>query len=372
MNSVLPKRIVLEVDLDYFYAQCEEVRNPALKGKPVVVCVYSGRSENSGAVSTANYVARKLGVRSGMPIINAMKMLKDVKDATFLPMDRDYYETVSERIMGLLHSFSNQFEQVSIDEAFLDLSEGTGRDFDRAEAFGRALKNAILDTESLTSSVGIAENKILAKLAVDSKKPDGLAVLRPDQVESFLRDKPVGKLFGIGPKSEAKLEELGIKTIGQLAVYDETKLTQKFGKHLGPQLKRLASGIDEDPVRERPIEQLGRIITLKTNATSLNFSDELIPLVKDITKRMADLNMEAKTIGIIAITSQLKTKNRARTLDRATSSVEEISRVAQELFEEFFKDSKDEIRRAGIRVSGLVERKKESARVQSSLTDFTG
>ena len=151
-------RIVLAVDLDYFFAQCEQVRRPEIKDKPVVICVYSGRSEDSGAVSTSNYVARKLGAKSGMPIVLAKRILAKHPDSVFLRVDKDYYDSVSERIMEILQDKSAKMEQVSIDEAFLDVTEKTNGDYSLALEIGQRIKDEIAGVEHLTCSVGIGPN----------------------------------------------------------------------------------------------------------------------------------------------------------------------------------------------------------------------
>lgn len=368
MSRSNEKRTILAVDLDYFFAQCEEVRKPEIKGRPVVICVFSGRTEDSGAVSTSNYVARKMGVKSGIPIVLAKRILSKTPDAVFLPVDKDYYESVSERIMEILHSHSSVMEQESIDEAYLDVTGATMGDFAVAEDLARKIKKDVSDSEKLTCSVGIGPNKLVAKMAADAKKPDGLTTVLPEQVRPFLNPMPVGKLFGIGPKTEEKLSTLGIKTVEELANCDEEKLIHEFGKNLGPQLKRSGQGVDDDPVREREPEQLSRIITLKHDADKFDFESNITPLCKDIANRLKSLGLSCKSVGIIAITNELKMKNRARTLDVHTNSDEKIFSVSSELFDSFFAENREtKLRRVGIRVSGLA---KASEKKNSSLTEF--
>src|SRR3989344_221772 len=171
-------RVILHLDLDSFFASCEEQRNPALKGKPVVICNYT-RGLDSGAVTTANYVARKLGIKSGMPVSFARRAAKNAVDAVFLPTDIDYYSQVSDQVMQLLQAYADAFEPASIDEAFLEVTQRLQGDFGKAEALGRELKARILEKTGLTCSVGIASNKLLAKTASDFRKPDGLTVGQP-------------------------------------------------------------------------------------------------------------------------------------------------------------------------------------------------
>jgi len=354
------QRAIVAIDLDYYYAQCEEVRNPAIKGKPVVICVFSGRTVESGAVSTANYVARNLGVKSGMPIALAKKILQKNSDSVLLPMDTEYYVEVSDRIMETVRTHGEKFEQASIDEAYLDVTALTKADFQRAVAIGREIKNEIFAKESLTCSVGIGPNKLMAKMAVDSSKPDGIMTILPDEVKYFLNPLPVGKLFGIGPKTEEKLKGLSITTVGELASANVIVLSEQFGNKLGFTLSRMANGVDTDPVVDREPEQMSRIVTLKHDAESFDFQEVLKPLVGDLSRRLTTSRNLSKAIGIILITTDLKIKSRTRTLDTPTNSEIDILKVATEIFESYFgqenfEDKSSHIRRVGIRVSSFVK-----------------
>ena len=158
----------MHIDLDSFYASIEEVRNPSIKGKPIVICVYSGRTENSGAVSTSNYSARKLGIKSGMPIILAKRIAMN-KEVVFLPVDIEYYKEVSDSIMNLIEEESDILEQVSIDEAYIDVTEKTSGNWNKAIQVANTIKQKILSQEGLTASIGIASNKFVAKWHLISK-----------------------------------------------------------------------------------------------------------------------------------------------------------------------------------------------------------
>lgn len=361
-------RIVLAVDLDYFFAQCEEVRRPEIKDKPVVICVYSGRSEDSGAVSTSNYVARELGVKSGMPIVLAKRILAKHPNSIFLRVDKDYYDSVSERIMEILQDEVLKIEQVSIDEAFLDVTEKTKGDYSLALVIGQRIKDKILGAEHLTCSVGIGPNKLVAKMAADSKKPDGLTVVLPKNVRSFLDPMPVGKLFGVGPKTEEKLKALEIQTIGDLARSNEVVLAKEFGRNLGPGLRKSAGGEDDEPVRERDIEQISRIVTLKHNALIFDFTQEVDSLSEDLAKKLRSRKLSCKSVGIIAITAQLKVKSHSKMLDAPTDSEQLIRKNVYDLFHSFFEENpKVEVRRAGIKLAGLTNL---AEKVDSTLTDY--
>jgi DNA polymerase IV (archaeal DinB-like DNA polymerase) len=353
-------RIIIAIDLDYFYAQCEEVRNQSIKGKPVVICVFSGRTAESGAVSTANYVARGLGVKSGIPIALAKKILQENPESVFLPKDFEYYVEVSDRIMGLIRLHGDKFEQASVDEAYLDVTNPALADYHRAEAIGREIKTEIFAKEGLTCSIGIAPNKLMAKMAVDSKKPDGFAMILPEQVRPFLNPLPVGKLFGIGPKTEEKMKDMGIITVGELASANVQLLSEQFGNKLGLTLSRQANGIDEDPVVEKEPEQMSRIVTLKHDAEAFDFPEVLKPLADDLSRRLAASSYLSKAIGIILISSELKIKSRTRTLESPTNSEREILKIASEMFESYFNEEKfdddsSHIRRVGIKVSNFTK-----------------
>ncbi len=371
-------RIIVAVDLDYFYAQCEEIRKPELKQVPLAVCVYSGRTEISGAVSTTNYLARKLGVKSGIPIANAKRILSG-KGGVLLPVDQDYYNSVSDRIMGIVSTFSGKFEQVSVDEAFLDVTDRVADDWSLAQQLGEEIKKDIYGKEQLTCSVGIAPNKLLAKMAADYEKPNGLTILKPEQINQFLDPQPVRNLIGVGPKIEEKLHWLGVETIGQLGNFDSEVLKETFGTNLGLQLKNMAQGIDEDPVQQKPVSQLSRIVTLKNDANSFSFEQDLEPLAQNLSEKLLGLGLESKLVGIIGITTELKTKNRAKTLDAYTDTPEIILRTATLLFSELFKVEEKELklRRIGIRLGALRSKRdregdeaKRRSEIQGTLTSF--
>ncbi|MFQ5763159.1 MAG: DNA polymerase IV, partial [Candidatus Bathyarchaeia archaeon] len=190
-GSPVGTRVVMHLDLDYFFAQCEEKRRPELHDKPVVVCVYSGRTPDSGAVSTANYVARRMGVKSGIPIIQAKRLLEKAADAVFLPVDHDFYESMSARVMSILRHRCEKFEQGGIDEAYMEVTGRVQGDFDRAAAEAAEVKREVHEREGLICSIGIGPNKLIAKIASDFQKPDGLTVVKPEGVQSFLADMDV-------------------------------------------------------------------------------------------------------------------------------------------------------------------------------------
>src|SRR3989344_2551358 len=347
-------RVILHIDLDYFYAQLEELRNPSLKGKPLVVCIFSGRTQDSGAVASANYLARELGVRAGMPIVFAKKK---APQAAYLRADREYYEQVSDRIMEILRLFAEKFEQESIDEASLEITQKISGSFIDAKKVGQEIKQKIFEEEKLTCSVGIGPNKLIAKMAADTKKPDGLTVVAFPEVDTFLRSKKISDLYGIGEKTTEALAEKGVRTISQLAKFPIRDLQEMFGEKRGKQIHEKSLGIDNSEVEEKPPQQLSRIMTLKENSSS---ADALIEnssaLCADLAQKAKNLNLAFRTVSIILISNKLETISRSKTLSAPARSSEEILKTGSELFVEFFEQNTDFIcRRFGIRVSNFEE-----------------
>ena len=164
LEKLVSHRVICHIDFDYFYAQCEELRNPELKTKPVAVCVFSDRGGDSGAIATANYIARRYGVKSGMPIKFAKRKLEDVPEATFLPTDFDYYSEVSENVMNLIRKYSDVFEYIGRDEAYLDVTKRTEGSFTKAAHLAQQLKNSIRSNTKLSSTVGVSTNKLVSKI----------------------------------------------------------------------------------------------------------------------------------------------------------------------------------------------------------------
>jgi DNA polymerase IV (DinB-like DNA polymerase) len=363
------QRIILHLDLDAFYAQCEELRNPSLKDKPVVVCVYSGRTPDSGAVGTANYEARKLGIHSGMPIIFAKK--KANTETIFLPVDIPYYKSISERIMEIAKSNSGKTETAGLDEAYLDVSTIV-KTFEGAEQLAKKLKKEIIEQEGLTCSVGIGQNKLIAKMASDFRKPDGLTVVKPEKQKEFISGMGVKKLFGIGPKTEEALLELGIKTIAELAAAKKEFLVESFGEKKGQQLHEFANGIDERPVEENiERQQFSRIGTLKDD--SGKFSDInpfLEKLCQDLFERIFKEKKMFRSVSIIVITDKFQSFTKSRTLEAPKNDLLTITEISAELLREFLSENKGvSLRRIGVRVSNLLDAG-QLKKNQKTLEDF--
>jgi DNA polymerase IV (DinB-like DNA polymerase) len=359
-------RAVMHVDFDYFFAQCEELRLPEIKDRPVLVCVFSGRTEDSGVVSTANYVARKYGVKSGIPIKTAKAKLADVQDALFLPLDVGYYRQVSKAAMAAIEEHADVFEHVGIDECYVGVSKKTG-DFQGAEELARTIKQEVKTKTGLTCSVGVAPNKMLAKIASDYEKPDGLTVIKPDDAVQFVSALDVDKIPGVGPKTRDRLADLGVKTAGDLARLDLFKLIDEFGKKTATYMYNAAKGIDDEPVVESEGErkQLMHIVTLKKDASS---AEEMYGDLKEICQHVHNTVMEKqlsfKSVGIILILNDLENITRSKSLKAHTASLDQLHTTARALLDEVMQEKKN-VRRLGVRVSDF-----QDSAGQNTLSDW--
>ncbi len=361
--DLIEPRIILHLDMDYFFAQCEERERQDLKGKPLVICVYSGRGGDSGAVSTSNYEARKFGIKAGIPISRAKKLNPD---AIFLPVNMEFYRGISDEIMEILRGYCDVLEQESVDEAFCDIA-GKAVDFDAAKFLAEQIKEDILQKVGLTSSVGIGPNKLVAKIASDFKKPDGLTVVKPEEVLQFLSPLKVTDISGVGKKTGDRLNELGIQTIGDISQLSQQHLIREFGIAKGTWLKQASQGIDDSPVVEREgTQQIGRMITLVQDTNDLkvvfNAIDELSD---DIQSKLEKRNMSFRSVSFIAISADFQTYTKTHTLGAASNDSETIRNTAHELARYFFKEQPVTLRRIGIRIINL-----EDVKGQKTLGEF--
>ncbi len=362
-NSDNPPRIILHVDMDYFFAQCEERERPGIKGKPVVICVYSGRSKDSGAVSTSNYEARKFGIKAGIPIVRAKKL---APDALFLPVNMELYRSISDEVMDVLKGYCNTLEQESVDEAFCDIT-GKVSDFDGAMILAARIKEEIKEKTRLTCSAGVGPNKLIAKLASDFQKPDGLTVVKPSDVLRFLEPLKITDLIGVGKKTGDRLRELGVKTIGDLSKLSIYELIREFGQSKGVWLKQASEGIDDSLVVERAgTEQIGRIITLKEDTKDLKtILDAINGLSEQVHRKLEVRKLSFKSVTFVAISTDLATRTKTHTLAAPAKDLDVIRHIAGTLTKTFLKEHPVSLRRVGVRVANLEERKG-----QRTLGDF--
>lgn len=341
----LRMRRILHIDMDAFFALVEQKRHPELFEKPVVVGG-DGDPTKRGVVSTASYEARRFGIHSAMPLRTAYRLCPD---AVFLPVDYEEYSRVSEKIKDILKEFTPVVEDVGIDEAFLDLSS-----IDRASAeIAREIKERIKAETDLTSSVGIAPNKLLAKIASDMEKPDGLTIITEDDIEKRIWPLPVRKLWGVGPKTEAYLKGLGVMTIGDLSSLPLDRLVDEFGRSYGIYLFEASRGIDESPlVTSWEPKSISRETTFQEDVKDWQvIAKILVELTKDVVRTMKQEEYKGKTVTVKVRFSDFKTITRAKTFRDLTDSQEEIRRGAFDCLNRL--ELKKKVRLIGVRVSHL-------------------
>lgn len=342
-------RIILHVDIDAFYASAEQSVNPSLRNKPLIVGADPKEGKGRGVVLTASYEARKYGVHSGQPISQAYRLCPN---AIYIRPNWQLYEQLSSKIMTTLKAFGDKLEQVSIDEAFLDVTSKVAS-YEDVTNLVRAIKNAIKQETGLTCSVGVAPNKSVAKIASDLNKPDGLTIVKPDDVTSFLAPLPVSKISGIGPKSQKLLEDLGIRNIGELASYPAEELVKIFGKN-GMWMWNIANGIDRSEVVEYyERKSISAERTFEEDIDNYRIVQKTLDLLSaEVANVLKNEGYLFKTVGIKVRFADFDTVTRERTIKDYTNSKQVLSTKCRELFKDFEKDGR-RIRLVGVRVSGL-------------------
>ncbi|MBI2085334.1 MAG: DNA polymerase IV [Candidatus Aenigmarchaeota archaeon] len=342
------ERIILHVDLDAFFAACEEREDPNLKGKPVIIGADPKNGSGRGVVSTANYEARKFGIKSAMPISRAFRLCPD---GIYLRPNFLIYDKVSASVMSILKKKADKFQQVGIDEAFLDVSSCGS--YEKAVEIANELKSEIKEKEKITASIGVAPNKMVAKIASDENKPDGITVVKPEDVKNFIYPKSVRKLWGIGPKTEIILNGIGIKTIEDLAEADPKKLKDKLG-NTGNYFQFLAHGIDESLVEEDyGIKSFNREHTFEEDTNDKGLILSTIKMLShDLFEQLKSDKASFKTVTLKIRFSNFETYTRAKSINSFANDENEIITNANRLSEEFIKTGR-KIRLVGIRVSNL-------------------
>ncbi len=358
--------MIFHVDLDAFYASVEQRENPSLKAKPLIIGADPKGGKGRGVVVACSYDARKLGVRSGQPISRAYRLCPD---ANYIRPNLELYQEVSYDVMELLRTFGDKFEQVSIDEAFLDVSQRSLR-FGGPVELAKRIKSEMKESEGLTCSIGIAPNKSTAKIASDLQKPDGLTYVDADHVKQFLAPLPVAKISGIGKKTEPRLNELGIVTIGDLAAYSPKALYKRFGKP-AVWLWAIANAEENVEVQETYVmKSIGAEYTFETDTADWSTIDnQLKALIDSVHKRLLEERMTFRTITLKIRFTGFLTYTRANTLRFPTTSREEIVKGIQELSDEFRQYPK-KIRLVGVRISGL-ESGKARKMAEKTLESFS-
>ena len=335
-------RAILHVDLDAFFAAVEQRDRPELRGKPVVVG--GGGPNQRGVVSTASYEARRYGIHSAMPLREAGRRCPH---AVFLPVNGRKYLAVSREVMAILRRYTPLVEPISIDEAFLDVS-GSRELFGDGPAIAHSIKEAVRDEVRLTISVGVATTKLVAKIASDLEKPDGLVVVPPGHEAEFLAPLDISRLWGVGAKTATVLREYGVRTMGDLAALPVDLLERRFGKH-GATLADRARGIDAARVvgEGEAAKSVGHEHTFDVDTSDREEIERtLLAMADGVAGRLRASGVRASTVTVKIRDSSFRTITRQRTLPEPTDLTEPIYRVALEL-------ARPEVRGLRIRLLGV-------------------
>jgi DNA polymerase IV len=352
-------RKIIHVDMDAFYASVEQRDDPQLRGKPVIVAWRSNRS----VVCAASYEARAFGVRSAMPAIRAERLCPD---AVFVAPDFTRYRAVSRDVRNIFQRHTDLIEPLSLDEAYLDVTENkTG--LPTATLVARTIREQVRQELNLTASAGVAPNKFLAKLASDWRKPDGLFVIQPEDVDAFLLPLPVGRLPGVGKVTQEKLAKLRIQTVGELRDMELSMLEHGFGRY-GVRLYELARGIDDSEViPNRPPQSISVEDTFEKDVLLL----ETEPMIRRLAEKLWSASRKepriARTVVLKLKTSEFKLLTRSQTPDSPPSSCEELTDIALKLRERVELGSQQRFRLVGVGLSNF--REPEETRAQPALFD---
>jgi len=331
--------------MDAFFAAVEQKRRPELIGKPVVIGG-SGDPTKRGVAATASYEARKFGIHSAMPLKTAYNLCPH---AVFLPVDYEAYSRESQKIKEILRRVTPIMEDVGIDEAFLDIS-GIDKP---SEEIAKEIKRQINNETKLTCSIGVAPNKLLAKIASDMEKPDGLTIILPDEREHILQPLPVRKLWGIGPKTETYLKDMGTETIGALASLSLDTLVDKFGSSYGNYLYHASRGIDDSPlVTHWEPKSISRETTFQKDVANWQFiAKTLAELTREVVTDMKENGFKARTVTVKIRFSDFETLTRAHTIPQSTDTEGEIRKAAFACLKRV--ELKKKVRLVGVRASHL-------------------
>src|SRR5437899_10173174 len=354
-------RVIFHVDMDAFYVSVERRENPEPVGQPVIVGADPKKGRGRGVVMAASYEARQLGIRSGMPISTAWHK---TPQAVFLRPDYDRYAAASESVIEVLRSFADVLEHVSIDEAFLDVT-GKVNGFEEAASYAARVKAAVREREGLACTIGVAPNKSVAKIASDLAKPNGLKVVRPEEVVTFLDPLPVTKISGVGTKTAELLERVGVRTIGELARFPGAELKKILGKN-SVWLWGIARGLEELPVEERPDPKsisVERTFDRDVSEWSV-VRETLRDVAHNVFLRARAQGATFRTIGIKIRFEGFQTHLRERTLVSHVLDEEVLVNVTQELAQEFA-DEGHRARLVGVRVTHLQRPKTKQPQLSS-------
>ena len=341
-------RKILHIDMDAFYASVEQRDNPALRGQPVAV---GGDPQGRGVVAAASYEARRFGVRSAIPMSRAVRLCPGL---IIVRPDFTKYQKVSQQVFGIYRSVTPLVEPLSLDEAYLDVTENAWGE-PLAVTVARRIKAEIRNTTGLTASAGVAPNKFLAKIASGWKKPDGLTVIAPERVESFIRDLPVDALWGVGPKTAARLREHGLSTLADVRSRSVDDLHELVGS-LADWLLALAHGNDDRPVEpDRPSKSSGSECTYAEDLTQMaDVRREVDEMARDAATWLERKQLFARTVVLKMRYNDFTTITRSQSTRTATRSADEIAARALALIERTDAGHRP-VRLLGVSVHGFSE-----------------
>ncbi|MDH5185149.1 MAG: DNA polymerase IV [Gammaproteobacteria bacterium] len=341
--------MILHIDMDAFYASVEELDNPELKGRPVIV---GGSPQSRGVVSAANYIARGFGVHSAMPTANAHRLCPQ---GVFLPVRMARYIEISQQIHAIFHRYTPLIEPLSLDEAFLDVRASESL-FGSAEQIGKKIQDEIAHELGLVASVGIAPNKFLAKIASDLEKPNGFVIVRSEQVQSFLDPLPIRRLWGVGKSSAQRLHSLGLYTIQDIRETSVQELERVLGNR-GEYLWQLAHGRDNRPlVTDREVKSISHETTFSEDiADEALLVSQLLHLTEQVAWRLRRHGLKGKTIQLKLRYSDFRSLTRSLTLDSPTDNTDTLWQNVERLFMQRIPRPLPAVRLIGIGVSSFEQ-----------------
>ena len=382
-------KAILHVDINSFYSSCEEIKNPSLKGKPHAVIMTPQDSNNitKGAVTTCSYEAKKLGIKSAMPLYKALELCPNL---ILHGVDKKFYEKISNEVMEILEDYADIFEQASIDEAYLDCTNKIATTEVMVEEYARDIKKSIKEKcDGLLTSIGIAPTKSVAKIASDYQKPDGLTIIHFNELQNFLNPLDVERISGIGIKTQKILkEQMNIKTIGQLSNTDVQLLIERFGKKIGTWMWQVANGLDNEPVLPHRNH-----ISLSNESTLefITYNKEIIKqslyeLIDGLYERIKNNKYQFRTVGIKIMRTDFSIETREKSYIKYQSERKSIESLIEEVLDKFdFEDNNLviptkkitrkflPIRKVGLKVSNLIaieKSNKDNEYKQKTLLDY--
>ncbi len=334
--------------MDSFYASAEVQRNQGLVDKPVIVGADPREGKGRGVVVTCNYLARNFGVRSGMSISQAWRLCPK---GVYLRPDFDYYELLSRKVMAIIQRLADKFEQVSIDEAFLDISTQV-KTLQEAELLVGNLRRELRQKTGLTCSVGIAENKSAAKIASELNKPDSVTLVPRGRTKEFLAPLPITRIAGVGRKTEILLRNLGIATIGDLQKTDEAQLRRRLGR-TAAWLMQIANGLEQEEIREQALRSLSTERTFEEDTSDWREVERTVEVMaSELYNRAKRAKLSFRKVGIKIRFQGFETHTRETRLPANTQEEAIIRKEAFTLLSQF-KSGKKKVRLVGVRISGL-------------------